>query len=471
MRTFGLRIPRPPLRRAISIGLGCLLLQTGGAWIEAAHARSPSCEAAERLTLKNGVEVVLQVDTALPTVALVSSVHAGSRHDPPGYEGLAHYVEHLLFRPAPPFASAFDLYAEVGATGVNATTSADTTDYLAVVPAAQLERALWIEARRLAVGLNALDDPPALDERKVLLREHELRFGSALNGAISQATFEALYPAQHPYRSLSATDATIGALSLADARWFFAEHYRPDRVRLALVGDFDVEEVKRLLERYWAPLTPMVAPPDAEGKGASGAAARSSSECAWATRPMPLSRSRIIARSHYRNERLELYWPVLPDEDPSQLRGIFSVLAGSIGNATALSGLSHDVSSQLVQRELGSFWLLSIGVVPGQPFEKVEPLIQQSLNELRQSFPDAQYLAAHAQSLALVERREKSQLLARAQRLVRRECQASPCGPTDKQLEPMAFNRLDRFDPKKALIVERRYSRGASADGDIEVLP
>lgn len=471
MRRIGLRTTRPLLRTAISSGLGWLLLQTGGAGVRAAHARSPSCEAAERLTLKNGIEIVLQVDTALPAVALVSSVHAGSRHDPPGYEGLAHYVEHLLFRAAPPFASPFDLYAEIGATGVNAMTSPDTTDYLAVVPAAQLERALWIEARRLAVGLNALEDVPALEERNVLLREHELRSGPGSGVAVTQATYEALFPAEHPYHSLLATEATIGALSLRDARWFFAEHYRPERVRLALVGDFEALEAKRLLERYWAPLTPVVVAPDTEGAGSTGAAAQSSGECLWAARPKPIARSRIIARSPYRNERLELFWPVDPGEDPSLLSGIFSVLARSIGDVTSQSGLSHDVSSQLVERELGSFWVLSIGVVPGQPFEKVEPLVQQTLNELRHSFPDAQYLTAHAQSLALTERREKSQLLSRALGLVRRECQASPCVPTAKQLEPTAFNRLDRFDPKKALIVERRFTRGASPDGDIEVLP
>lgn len=447
---------------AISSALGWLLFQGGAT----AHARSPTCEAAERLTLKNGVEVVLQVDKALPAVALVSSVHAGSRHDPPGYEGLAHYVEHLSFRSARPFASPFELYAEVGATGVNATTSADTTDYLAVVPAAQLERALWIEARRLALGLNLVEEQPALDERRVLLREHELRSGPGLEAAITQATHEALFPPEHPYHALRDTEETIAALSLADARWFFAKHYRPERVRLALVGDFEVDDAKRLIERHWAPLEPAVIALEPEAAGTSSRA-----ECVWAEHAKPISRSRIVARSPFRNERLELLWPVAPGEDTEQLRGVFSILAGSIGDVALQSGLSRQVVSGLVERELGSYWALRVEIVPGQPFEKVEPLVQQVLNEVRNSFPDNQFLTAHAQNLALRERLEANRLLSRAIELVRRECKASPCVPPERRLEPSAFNRLDRFDPRKALIVERRFSQGASPEGDIEVLP
>src|SRR5262245_63835715 len=101
-------------------------------------------------------------DAALPQVAIVSSMRAGFRDDPPGYEGLAHFVEHLTFRGAPGFASVFELYAEAGATGVNATTSSDTTDYYALLPAAQLERGLWLEARRLALGLDLIDERTAL---------------------------------------------------------------------------------------------------------------------------------------------------------------------------------------------------------------------------------------------------------------------------------------------------------------------
>src|SRR3954463_16212853 len=86
-----------------------------------AAARSPSCEQVERYTLKNGLEVVLRPDHELPNVALVSSVHAGFRNDPQGYEGLAHYVEHLTFREAQSLADGIELYKQAGATGVNAT--------------------------------------------------------------------------------------------------------------------------------------------------------------------------------------------------------------------------------------------------------------------------------------------------------------------------------------------------------------
>ncbi|HTV17583.1 MAG TPA: insulinase family protein, partial [Polyangiaceae bacterium] len=98
-------------------GAAALLLGLGA---RGAAASSPSCDDVERFTLKNGIQVVLARDAGLPSVALVSSIHAGSRDDPPGYEGLAHYVEHLTLRAAPPFASALALYEQAGAVDANA---------------------------------------------------------------------------------------------------------------------------------------------------------------------------------------------------------------------------------------------------------------------------------------------------------------------------------------------------------------
>ena len=81
-----------------SLRCGCFLAR----WVSilssasaGAFARSPSYERAERVVLANGLEVVLVAEPATPTLAVVSSAHAGTRHDPPGYAGLAHFVQHL----------------------------------------------------------------------------------------------------------------------------------------------------------------------------------------------------------------------------------------------------------------------------------------------------------------------------------------------------------------------------------------
>src|SRR3569832_1610721 len=163
---------RAPIRFAAAVCAGLVVCAAP------ALARSPSCEQQlERYTLKNGLEVVLRPDHELPNVAIVSSVHAGFRNDPQGYEGLAHYVEHLTFRETQSLADGIELYKQAGATGVNATTSLDRTEYFAQLPRAQIERGLWLEARRIALGLDLLTAGSAEEERQVVLREYELRFG------------------------------------------------------------------------------------------------------------------------------------------------------------------------------------------------------------------------------------------------------------------------------------------------------
>jgi zinc protease len=444
-------------RRWAIAALGLL----GPLWgVGAARAWAPSCEPAERYTLSNGVEVVLVPTTSLPTVAVVSSVHAGSRNDPPGYEGLAHYVEHLTFRSQPPFASAFDLYQEIGANGLNATTSPDATEYFALVPASQLERALWIEARRLGLGLAALDDALAAEERKVLLREHEWRFGWEPAFAVTRATYEALFPKGHPYHAFFATEKSIAQLTLNDARSFFAQWYRPERTRLVLVGDFAAASAKALIERYFGALE--------AGAAVAGAA---SADCAWGKQTLAPSRSRIVLRSLSKNERLELYWPVHAEEEAESVRGVFDLLHGELSAALRQTGLAHQVSAELVNQELNSFWAIGIDVAPGQPFDKIEPLVKQVVVNLRGEFAGEKDLAAQRQALELSDLASQTQLLDRARYLARRECQAAACLDAAKLLTPTAVNQLDRFAPEQALVVERRYSAGASPDGDLEVLP
>ena len=137
----------------ISAGAGLALLAAA----RPAAAWSASCESAQRYTLRNGLEVVLVPEARVPAVALVSSVHAGSRDDPEGHRGLAHYVEHLTFIGTPPFTSAMDLYEEIGAIGLNATLShiPPATGRLALVTqSSAIARAVLDWAAAEAVGFS-----------------------------------------------------------------------------------------------------------------------------------------------------------------------------------------------------------------------------------------------------------------------------------------------------------------------------
>lgn len=437
-----------------------------------AAAWSASCESARRYTLSNGLEVVLVPESRSPTVALVSSVHAGFRDDPEGHRGLAHYVEHLTFIGSPPFASAMDLYEEIGATGLNATTSADTTDYYALVPAAQLERALWIEARRLGVGVSAPTEEQAAAERRVLLREHAARFGYVPAYSLLRATYAELYPAGHPYHDALPSEDSIEGLTLGDARWFFARHYRTDQVRLILVGDFAPEAAKALIEKHFGVLAKPAAfaPPPSAAPADDAAPVPDGDACRWARAPRPLAHERIVQETRGKAERLDLYWPVAPGENTEALRGVFSSLTGELSQAMRQTQLSSAVDAELVELELGAFWNLRIEVGAGQPFEKVEPLVARVL-QAGASAPSTEDATAKQQAEELSDQLARERLMARARALAQRTCAESACVDPSKLAVVVDRRQAGRFALASALIVERRHSIGASPDGDLEVLP
>jgi hypothetical protein len=414
--------------------------------------------------LDNGIEVVLLPDTALPAVALVSSLHIGSRDDPPGYAGLAHYVEHLTFREARPFESAFDLYSEAGATEVNAATSVDTTDFYAVLPAAQLERGIWIEARRLAIGLDLVTEQAARDEGRVVEREFELRYGYVPGYRLLETTMATLYPGDHPYHAPLATKDSLSALTLADARWFFARYYHPRRVRLVLVGDFRADVALALIERHFAGLETSASADAPEG--ARELACQRYGRAA----PVP-TRRRIVLRSRSKNELLELYWPVLAEEQPERWRALFRLLESEIETAARQAGVARAVQGDLVLRELGSFWVLAIDPVPGRALDDVLPLVQRTVSALAHSPSADSLLSAQRQALELWQALDEVRLLARARNLARRECRPAACVDAAEQLAPWALEQIDRFDPSRALVVEHRHSPGASDEGHLRTWP
>jgi hypothetical protein len=414
----------------------------------------------QRHELKNGVEVLLRPSKGVPAVGVMSSVHVGSRNDPPGHEGLAHYVEHLTFRPVPGFTPVTDLYEEAGATGMNATTSPDTTDYYAIVPSAQLERAIWIEARRLALGLDLVAEEPALLERQVILREHTLRFGKGVHLESSQAVYSALFPSGHPYRQLFASQDSQAALTLADARWFFARHYRPERVRLVLAGDFEPAAALALAERWFGALPSRAEVPPSPGE--------QSDACTWAKQPLAPAAHRLRVETSSQNERLTVYWPIPAGEEPEQWRGLLGFVAARLRDAGEQTGLTSGANVELVRGELGHFYTLSLPLAPAQPFEKAEPLLESVLQDVRKL--DQQELTAAAQSMDLWSRTGERGILHQVRLLAQRQCSPLACVRAETKLAASTLSQLQRFDLRQALVVEHIHAPNAPIEGDVEVV-
>jgi zinc protease len=248
--------------------VGALLVSAAGHARAADEARRPATPSplplklapVARFTLGNGLRVALVEDHRLPRVAVHVAYKVGAADDRPGYSGLAHLVEHLTFRgsrhvPAP---GAWSLLERLGATEVQGTTELTRTNYWCVIPAHQLENALWIESDRMAFGVEKIDRQNLERERSIVSQELRLRqpgrrsrFGHLMR---------ALFPPGHPYYPSSTELEDLKVFEVRHVRRFMQEYYRPDNASLAIVGDFDSARVKAMVERYFAPIVPARVP-------------------------------------------------------------------------------------------------------------------------------------------------------------------------------------------------------------------
>jgi predicted Zn-dependent peptidase len=213
----------------------------------------------ERYALANGLSVVLQHDPRQPTVAGVVAYGVGTRHDPPGYSGLAHLVEHMTFRGSRhlQWGEGMAHYASVGARA-NGTTATDHTIYSAEFPARHLPHFLWIESDRMGFTLEAMDAKRLEIERKVVRNEYRQRH---IGSRIAEITQRTATPEDHPYHPIGDAVVDPGDIGFDDVRWFFQRYYRPDNAVLVLVGNLDLARTRELIEQYFGPLRAVGAPP------------------------------------------------------------------------------------------------------------------------------------------------------------------------------------------------------------------
>jgi len=173
----------------------------------------------------------------------------GATADPKGKEGLAHFVEHLVFR-SKPFGGDQQYWDILKRTGgsFNASTSWDFTNYTTMAHKDHLKLLLQLEAWRLLDTVGGVTADVFKTEREVVRNELRQRWETTPGNRIFDLLFESLYPAGHPLRRpVGGTHDSLTASQLADAQAFVKQHYRPDNAVITIIGDVSTEEVKQLI--------------------------------------------------------------------------------------------------------------------------------------------------------------------------------------------------------------------------------
>lgn len=205
---------------------------------------------AETFTLDNGMEVVVIPDHRAPVVVHMVWYRLGAADEPVGRSGVAHFLEHLLFKGTDKIAPG-DFSRIVAANGGrdNAFTSLDYTAYFQVIARDRLDLVMGMEADRMVnLRLNADD---VATERDVVLEERRQRTDSRPDGQFGEQARAALY-LQHPYgRPVIGWAEEIRNLSLEDAMAFYKRYYAPNNAILIVAGDITAADLKPLANKHY----------------------------------------------------------------------------------------------------------------------------------------------------------------------------------------------------------------------------
>lgn len=201
-------------------------------------------------TLANGLRVIVQEDRRAPTVVHMVWYRAGSMDEVDGTSGVAHVLEHMMFKGTKTLKQG-EFNKRVAAAGGrdNAFTSLDYTAYFQQVPSARLGEMMSLEADRMANLV--LDAKEFEQEIRVVMEERRLRTEDNPQAQVHEKQMAAAFQA-HPYRRpIIGWMNDLENMTAADARDWYRRWYAPNNAYVIVIGDVDKDAVFRLAERHY----------------------------------------------------------------------------------------------------------------------------------------------------------------------------------------------------------------------------
>ncbi len=346
-------------------------------------------------TLDNGMQVVVIEDHRAPVVVHMVWYKAGAADEPPGKSGIAHYLEHLLFKGTDTLAPGeFSSTVAMNGGTDNAFTSWDYTGYHQRVAADRLELMMRMESDRMR-NLR-LSDRDILTERDVIIEERNQRTENDPGALFGEQRRAAQY-LNHPYGiPIIGWKHEANALTLDDALAFYRKYYAPNNAILIVAGDVEPGEVLTLANKYYGVLEPT------PGLG----------ERMRPSEPPQLSERRLIFEDPRASEPYVIRTYLAPERDPGaqEEAAALTLLSDLLGGNTATSvlgkklvfgseeaiyasafyqGLSHDDSN------FGVF----IVPKPDVSLEDAETALDRALAEFLEEGIDAEQFARIKQQI------------------------------------------------------------------------
>ena len=311
-------------------------------------------------------------------VGVVTLVEAGAGDEPPALSGLAHLAEHLVFESTgPDHLRLARKVQRMGGIAINASTSADLTEFHALVPRSQALALLAAEVEALSRGTSGVTAEAFERERRVVLAERARRgVGAELLGVLA----EALFPVGHPMRNRVGGDPkSLNQAKLADVQQFIGRHYRPARITIYVTGDLGTiapETFARTIPPSW--------------RGHKDAAQKMERHVvASETPPDPATGPRLATlRADVAAPRLVLAWAIPADAFPSLFvqRSVTSRMARALKDRyvqqeKAAFGV-RDAEVYAITQRRGALLVADVSLAPGASAERVAEDIARTVSTL-----------------------------------------------------------------------------------------
>jgi zinc protease len=292
----------------------------------------------ERVTLANGLEVILHEDHSIPSVSVNVWYHVGSGSEKPGRTGFAHLFEHIMFEGSGNVPEGkFDEWLEAAGGDNNGSTTPDRTNYFENAPSNALELMLFLEADRMGHLLDAMSPAKVDGQRDVVKNERRQSYENRPYGMSSLMIGENLYQPNHPYHwPTIGSMADLSAAAYEDVVEFFKTYYVPNNASLVIAGDFDPAKTKELVAKWFGPIPAGKPVPPVDAPSA-----------------FLTEQKRLVMEDKVQLPRLYLAWlsPVLLSPGDAELDILANILAGG-KNSRLYKRLVYDLQ---IAQDVGAF--------------------------------------------------------------------------------------------------------------------
>ncbi|KOP26218.1 peptidase M16 [Hapalosiphon sp. MRB220] len=333
--------------------------------------------------LENGLIVLTKEVHSAPVVSVQVWYEVGSRNEQAGVNGIAHQLEHMMFKGTKARPVQFGrLFSALGSDS-NAFTSYDQTAYYGTAERDKLNALLMLEADRMQ---NAVIDAEKLaSEKRVVISELQ-GYENSPEYRLNRAVLQKVFP-EHPYGlPVGGTKADVEKFQVKQVQEYYRKFYRPDNAVLVIVGDFDTAKTLKAVKDIFGKIPKhnqkdRVTQKHTEKENISKSISASPSLRVTASSP-------IVLREPGANALLHTIYP-LPDANHPDIPALdvmdYILTEGRnsrLEQELVESGMATDVTGSIVSLREGGWYELSVTATPGENLKKIDAVMQKAIATL-----------------------------------------------------------------------------------------